>query len=181
MHADRSGESITLSWDIYGDCGDNLKGFNILRSAGCEEPISILNNLLSPGTRSYTDPTAERGIRYRYIVEAISMDEEVISTERTSAELPPFILTLHPNFPNPFNPETTIPFTIPERGNLLIEVYDIRGRLVRTIFEDIAEKGYGEVTWDGRNNQGRAVESGIYFYRLKYGDKVMGEKAVLLR
>jgi len=181
MHAERSGESIKLSWDIYRDCKDNLKGFDILRSSGQEEPVSILDNLLSPETRSYTDISADRGIRYRYLIEAISMDEEVISTEEVSAELPPFVLTLQPNYPNPFNPETTIPFTLPERGKLLIEVFDAGGGLVRTIFNGIAERGHGEVAWDGRNNRGRVMESGIYFYRLKYGGKVIGRKAVLLR
>ena len=181
IQAERSGESIKLSWDIYGDYNDNLKGFNILRSAGQEEPILILSNLLSPETRSFTDVSVERGIRYSYSIEAISMEEEVISTEKASAELPPFVLALEPNYPNPFNPETNIPFTLPERGNLLIEVFDARGGLVRTIFNGIADSGYGEVTWDGRNNHGRAMESGIYFYRLKYGGKVIGRKAVLLR
>ena len=61
------------------------------------------------------------------------------------------------------------------------KVFDINGKLVRTLVDRMVEKGYIEVIWDGKNNNGKDVPSGIYYYRLRVGKKVMSKKAVLLR
>ncbi len=86
------------------------------------------------------------------------------------------------NYPNPFNPTTTIPFVIPDyaRGQKVkLEIYNILGQKVATIFDGVARTGLNTVTWDGTNSSGRAVGSGIYIYRLK-GKNVSLQRRMLL-
>ncbi|MBN2289767.1 MAG: DUF4091 domain-containing protein, partial [Candidatus Glassbacteria bacterium] len=98
-----------------------------------------------------------------------------------AAELPRSF-SLQQNNPNPFNPSTTITYTVagenPVRARL--EVYDLRGALVRTLADEDREPGTYHVFWDGTDNSGAAVGSGVYFYRLRAGDFVRTRKMVLL-
>ena len=82
---------------------------------------------------------------------------------------------LLPNYPNPFNPETWIPYQLAEAAHVQIRIYDIAGSLVRRL--DLGTKlasSYlsreGAAYWDGRNNIGETVSSGVYFYTLEAGD-----------
>ena len=68
--------------------------------------------------------------------------------------------------PNPFNPRTTIAWDLPRRGQVRIAVYDLRGRLVRTLLDGQAEAGSHRTVWDGQDRHGRAAAAGIYFVRL---------------
>lgn len=92
---------------------------------------------------------------------------------------------LHPvmgqNFPNPFGPSTTIGFRLPERSDVLLRIYDAAGRLVRTLMNAAAAPGAHTVTWDGRNDGGEAVESGVYFYRFEVDNLVETRKMILTR
>jgi hypothetical protein len=73
---------------------------------------------------------------------------------------------LHQNFPNPFNPSTTIRFTLPEKGRARLTVHDVRGRLVAVLADRELPRGEHSVPWHGTDAGGRAVSSGVYFYRL---------------
>ncbi len=75
------------------------------------------------------------------------------------------------NFPNPFNPSTTVSYQIPAsaQGRMSLVIYDMLGRQVRTLFEEPAKAGYYRTEWDGRDDNGLAVSSGIYFYILRSG------------
>jgi hypothetical protein len=77
-------------------------------------------------------------------------------------------LALAQNQPNPFNPATTISFSLPADGPVALAVYDVRGALVRGLVDDRLAAGEHAVTWDGRDGRGMAVPSGIYLYRLDY-------------
>jgi hypothetical protein len=90
-------------------------------------------------------------------------------------------LALRQNHPNPFNPSTTISFTLPGRTRVTLAVYDVQGRLVRTLVDDMVGEGYQERSWDGKDAIGRPVGSGVYFYRLTAGDKTLAKKMVLIR
>ena len=76
---------------------------------------------------------------------------------------------LEPNFPNPFNPSTTIVFSIQDPTRVTLSVYDVAGRQVRELVNERRERGAYKVEWDGRNDYGQAVASGVYFYRLTAG------------
>ena len=85
------------------------------------------------------------------------------------------------NFPNPFNPVTTLRFSLPESGHVRIAVYDAAGRGVAVIADRRFQAGYSEVVWDGRNENGRALASGIYFARMTVKDFTVAKKLVMLR
>jgi hypothetical protein len=85
------------------------------------------------------------------------------------------------NRPNPFNPSTTIAFTIPVRSNVELAVYDVEGRRVRTLINGTLAGGSKQVTWDGRDTRGAMASSGVYFYTLRAGRESITKKMVLLK
>jgi hypothetical protein len=89
--------------------------------------------------------------------------------------------TLHPNHPNPFNPTTTIRFELLTRGAATLRIFDARGRAVRTLFSGVADAGTTVLTWNGRDDDGRVVSSGVYFYRLETTSGALSRKMVLLK
>ncbi len=95
----------------------------------------------------------------------------------------PKIFDLCQNYPNPFNPMTTIEFTIPEdvSGKASLMVYDVRGRLIKTLADGNLAPARYTMTWNGRNDQGETVASGIYLYQLTAGDRVATRKLLVLR
>lgn len=94
----------------------------------------------------------------------------------------PKTFALHQNVPNPFNPITAIHFDVPAGGgDVTLRVYDVRGRLVRTLVNGAQTEGYKSVTWDGRNEAGNAVATGTYFYRLTAPGYEQTRKMVLIK
>ncbi|UCG51696.1 MAG: T9SS type A sorting domain-containing protein [Candidatus Latescibacterota bacterium] len=90
-------------------------------------------------------------------------------------------LELHQNHPNPFNPVTTISFTLPRKMRATLSIYNVRGQLVTTLMDDTRDAGSHEVIWNGRDARGNPVGSGVYFYRLTTGDRTFTRKMVLLK
>lgn len=84
-------------------------------------------------------------------------------------------------YPNPFNPTTTIRYTVPTRSEVVIEVFNTLGQRVTTLVHDSKPAGEYFVTWDGRNADGMAVSAGVYLYRLRAGDLCESKKMVLLK
>ncbi len=93
----------------------------------------------------------------------------------------PRAYALWQNYPNPFNPATTIRFELPEDGRVVLRVYNVSGRQVRTLVERPYEAGYHSVVWDGRDDEGRQVASGVYFCKIKAGEYEQMKKMVLLK
>jgi hypothetical protein len=93
----------------------------------------------------------------------------------------PLAFALAQNFPNPFNPSTTIRFDMKEKGLVTIKIYDVGGRLVRTLVDGVMNAGSHGAAWDGRNGRGAAVASGIYFYKMETKDFSQTRKMVVLR
>ncbi len=90
--------------------------------------------------------------------------------------------TLAQNYPNPFNPSTTIEFTVRERSRVSLKIYNVAGQLVRTLVDgDRAPGAVHKVAWDGRNDAGTTVSSGVYFYKLVTSDFTQTRKMVLLK
>ncbi|MFH1860155.1 MAG: carboxypeptidase regulatory-like domain-containing protein [bacterium] len=90
------------------------------------------------------------------------------------------------NYPNPFNPECWIPFELSEKVNVVIRIYNISGQLVRTL--NIGEKEMGVYTtqsraayWNGKSEDGEEISSGVYFYQMRAGNRVMTKRAVVLK
>ena len=97
----------------------------------------------------------------------------------------PKVFALDQNYPNPFNPQTSISFTVPgSEGDLVdvsLKVYSLRGRLVKTLVDNQQEAGYHTAVWDGHDEVGKKVSSGIYLYRLEAGEKIAVRKMVILK
>ncbi len=94
----------------------------------------------------------------------------------------PTEFALYPCAPNPFNPVTTIRFDVPAGASrVTIAVFDVTGRRVRTLFDRVPSAGQRSVTWDGRDDRGQSVASGVYFYRMSAGVFAQTRKMVLLK
>ncbi len=90
-------------------------------------------------------------------------------------------LTLLPNYPNPFNPETEIRFALPQASHVVVKIFDLLGGEVRTLVDEQREAGFHRVHWDGKDKNGKAVASGIYLYQLRAGSFSHVKKMSLLR
>jgi len=98
-----------------------------------------------------------------------------------SAVQVPKAYVLSQNYPNPYNLQTQIAYQLPQAGMVLLKIYNIRGQLVRTLVNEYKPAGYHTITWDGKNGDGTAVSSGIYFYRLSSQDFSATRKMVMLK
>ncbi len=96
-----------------------------------------------------------------------------------NAIIPEFLLSQ--NYPNPFNPNTKIEYEIPQSGIVKINIYDISGKLIRKLINEQKNTGKYLVTWDGRNDSGKTVSSGTYFYQIISGNFVQAKKMILLK
>ena len=118
-----------------------------------------------------TDPTSLRGIAV---------------LEQLLAALAPKETALLPNYPNPFNPETWIPYHLAHDAEVTLTIYDTKGTMVRQLALGYQSAGYHidrskAVYWDGRNESGESVASGVYFYQLRAGDYVATRRMVILK
>jgi Zn-dependent metalloprotease len=87
-------------------------------------------------------------------------------TEEETALLLPTEFELEQNYPNPFNPETVIQYALPENGYVTLSILNVMGQSIRTVVNAHKTAGYHNITWDGRDESGAEVASGIYFYRI---------------
>jgi hypothetical protein len=88
---------------------------------------------------------------------------------------------LFQNRPNPFSPSTQIGFDLPQRGWAELRIYDVSGRLVRTLVDEKRPRGRQSVRWDGRDESGRTVPSGVYFYSLIASGVDESRKMILVK
>ncbi|MDZ4182489.1 MAG: choice-of-anchor J domain-containing protein [Candidatus Cloacimonadaceae bacterium] len=88
---------------------------------------------------------------------------------------------LHDNYPNPFNPETTIRFSVKEAAPVSIEIYNVKGQLVKTLVNEMKDSGNHSVIWRGLDNNNRPVSSGVYFYKMSAGKYSSTKKMILMK
>ena len=93
----------------------------------------------------------------------------------------PTAFALAGNYPNPFNPMTTIRFDVPRTGRVTVDVYDVRGQRIARLVDGEVAPGRHTVVWDGRDRHGRTVSSGVYFYEVRQGADVEIGKMALVR
>jgi len=110
-----------------------------------------------------------------------------VSTVRTAVEearhahAMPEAFALHANSPNPFNPSTNIQYEVSRSVEVKLEIFDMMGRHVRALVQERQPAGHYAITWDGRNEHGEQVGSGIYLYQLNAGDFVQARRMALVR
>ena len=103
------------------------------------------------------------------------------STEPENQALIPEACILKQNYPNPFNPVTEIPFEIIDEGQASLTVYNLKGEQIRTIFKRILEPGKHTYVWDGKNDFGEKVGSGMYVYVLQSGSVKLMKKMIFMK
>jgi hypothetical protein len=94
-------------------------------------------------------------------------------------ELNPAITLAASNYPNPFNPETTISYSVPESGMTSVKVFNLKGQIVNTLVDTDMTSGKHSVVWNGTDLNGKAVSSGIYFVRVENSGKAVTQKMLL--
>jgi hypothetical protein len=107
-------------------------------------------------------------------------DPSLVNVEEERKAIPP-VWGLGQNYPNPFNPYTCIKFSLMRPGRVVLQIFDIAGRPVRTLVDGWMNSGEYSEIWDGRGEDGRELSSGVYFYRLATADYVTTKKMVLLK
>ncbi len=128
----------------------------------------------------YVDVSAQGGNTYRYQIGVVDADGEYFSPVET-VSLPRREPALEQNRPNPFNPSTVIGITLPARGHATLTVYDAVGNRVRMLADEVLGPGRQEFAWDGRDDRGASVASGVYFYRVRAGTFTATRRMVLLK
>ncbi len=149
------------------------------------DPISVgEGNILSLPVTLSAGAEDDFGIELKEVALA---DENAALIPVGDAPSRPVAFELNQNYPNPFNPSTTIKFTLPSTGDggmtlpTSLRIYNVLGEVVRTLVDEPMAPGVHHEVWDGRDDQGNKVASGIYFYRLRAGDFQHTKKMVLMK
>ena len=173
-------KGVELHWTIAS--ADGLEGFKVYRSVDRETGFVRLNDggLIQPAVTSYLDASIEPGRTYWYRIGAVDRDGEFLSTVQ-SVTTPHRDVELQQNYPNPFNPSTRIDYYLPRETLVTMSIYDVRGALVRTLVDEPVGVGHHSLVWEGKDNNGNRVGSGVYFYRLRAGKKVITKKLVVVK
>jgi hypothetical protein len=174
------GEHVELSWRLSNP--SQIKQMRVYRSSGGPAQLSMINDgSFDVNGGVFIDSHVSLSTKYWYQLGVEdNLGEEYLSPviEVTTATLE---LMLSQNRPNPFNPSTTISFTTANATRIMVSVYDIEGKLVRTLIDGTFPAGWKEIIWDGTDAFGNPVGSGVYFCRLEAGKKVLTRKMVLLK
>lgn len=121
------------------------------------------------------------GERWTQLSHDVVVEAPITAVLERHDALVPEAFTLSQNYPNPFNPETTIRFDLPAAADVDLSLFDLAGQRVATLATGLRQAGSYHLRWDGRDDAGRALASGMYFYRLATGNQVLTRKLLLLR
>jgi hypothetical protein len=178
--AEPTAEGIALSWLLSAD--ERIEGFRIYRShEGETAERSVTNQIIDPATRNYLDKTASPGELYRYTLAVLGAESGEVRSAPVEAILAAMSVELFQNRPNPFNPVTTIRYTVQRPSQVALCVYAPSGELVRKLVDRNMPAGLQEIMWDGTNVAGNPVASGVYVYRLTVGKLTLSKKMILLK
>jgi hypothetical protein len=174
-----------LKWETTFEEG--VSGFQVVRS---EDEAGVYTNITKELIAARGDP---KGSRYEYRDTAIRPNRTYwyklveVTPDGDGFQFGPYSVSfkvtnaLEQNMPNPFNPVTTIKYSIAQDIDVSLVVYDVSGRRVRTLVDNHQRADVYKVTWDGVNDQGQRVASGMYFYKLVAGKFVQTRKMMLLK
>ena len=168
-----------FDWSITDESGfqtlidDDMANFGADNFMGTFVEGQELNHVM--GIFNYSYGTYKVQIRdVSDLGQTVGIDDDV--------QVNPYDYALHDNFPNPFNPETQIRFSIGSQEDVKLIVYDVVGRQVRTLIKGNAyDPGFHVVNWNGLDDQGQKVPSGLYIYRIKAGSFIADKKMLLVK
>jgi len=156
-------EHFEFAMLVYGNAGDTLT-FKLY-----EQPV---------------DSTADLINRVLFTADAVlgdGLNPEIFTIYEPQLVEIPESYDLYQNYPNPFNPTTTIAYDVPQEANVLLQIFDIRGQLVRQLRNESHAPGSYKIIWDARNELGIPVVTGLYFYTMRSGDFVRTNKMILMK
>jgi subtilisin-like proprotein convertase family protein len=186
LRATSSEAGVRLVWEVNAGTHGS---FDLLRAVDGglwerrnPEPIPA-----SEGRLEFVDgvsglrPSARLEYRLRWASEDGSQDEILSEYSVTLDEPAPRRFDLAQNHPNPFNPRTTIVFSLPRDAQTALRIYDLQGRLVSTLLNETMSAGEHRVVWDGSDASGHGVAAGTYVYELRSGSRRLTRSMVLLK
>jgi hypothetical protein len=191
--------TVKIAWVAQSET--NHSGYNVLRSEAnaldCAITINPIlidqgENLGTQISYAYTDVETYSNMVYYYWLESVSLDGvsdfygplTVTIGDPTLDPLPPvtpMVTQLLHAFPNPFNPNTNIRYSLKEAGKVNIDIYNVKGQIVRSFDANYNSPGYYQVSWDGKDMNGRTASSGIYMYRMVCGSYSSSKKMILAK
>ncbi len=195
--ADVVNENILITWGTLNE--ENLAGWNIYRaeSENFDNSQKINNEIIpaynqnSGNDYTFTDSdNLVNGVTYYYWLEAVWIDDNTeifgsisviynsVNAQNDNVDMLRYKLT---NYPNPFNPTTTISYQLPEQSDVELSIYNLKGEKIITLDKGTKEKGKYSVVWNGLDKNGKKVPSGVYFYRIKAGKFTAAKKMILLK
>ena len=179
LTAEQAEEEILCSW-LPPSSRRALSSYRVYRN---QELLAETNELF------YSDPEPFEGLNTYYVTALY--DDSYESEPSNTAEVDFVSLTgmiepvlrtaLRQNFPNPFNPVTNLVFTLSREGKTSLIIYNIKGEKVRTLYDEFSQQGQYSVIWNGLDERGREMPSGIYFYQLITGREVLTRRMILLK
>lgn len=189
------GNSIMLQWLTQSET--NVSGFQIYRGSDDQLSEAILLNVFIPATNTsqaqnyvYYDRELYAPGVYYYWLESVDFDGSnqlfgpiPVHFEGIEQGIPsvPAFTAITKNYPNPFNPRTNIVFGLEKDGALILDIYNARGQKVRSLFSGNRKSGWYQMEWDGKNDNGQQLGSGVYFIRMQADGKTITHKAVLMK
>ncbi len=194
-------QSITLSFNVSHEyvvsVADSLDGFTVYAAWSADTSVAAetgankaqytidVEEYINKGWKNFylAFEDGKKSDAYGPVVYNITVKApEAIGTEDDpqGSEIPEGF-SLKQNYPNPFNPETLIEYNLKSAGSVQLCVFDSLGRLVKTLVNDFQTQGTHTITWDGSNNAGEKVTSGVYLYKLSSGGFSAAKKMVMLR
>jgi len=185
-----SGLQIRLSYDPGKTSPQKVittersKAMNLSWSAGNGKLIALLyspdGKTIPPGNKSVLKIEGI-GEGNSFVIEQVILSNPHANRVPVQIETAPQRYTLFQNYPNPTNAGTTIRYTLPEKGRVRLAIYSITGQLIKILVNREEEPGYRCIYWDGRDEKGREIPSGVYLYRLKTEKFETAKKMLILK
>jgi hypothetical protein len=181
--AKASEAGVEVSWELSGD--ETAQRYSLLRRVGeAAFPQVVQEGAVAGTAGSYLDASVEPGTTYLYELLVRTADGNEFRSPVVTVTTKTVALSLGQNHPNPFNPTTVIPYTLPggsATSRVRLVILDVSGRMVRTLVDEPQAGGLHEAVWDGRDDRGGPVSSGIYFCVLDANGQRNTRKMVLLK
>jgi hypothetical protein len=178
LTAESTGNDIFLDWDAPAFTR-SLTGYDVFRNGE-----SIAHNI---DPTEYLDENMSSGYYYYYVVASyggvLSGLSNIVEIQHTEVhqEVIPAVTELFGNSPNPFNPETVISFSLHEDQHTIIKIYNMKGELVKKLVNRNLKAGYHQILWNGQDENGKAVASGLYFCKFGTENYNKIDKMLLLK
>jgi hypothetical protein len=177
--AKQEADGVRVEWHLSSD--EPVDGFTLYRREGASSSRAVGEGKVVGDHGSYVDDTAQPGKTYQYELVIRTTGGDEFRSQTATVSMHALTLVLHQNVPNPFNPQTSIHYELPNETFVRLTIFDTSGRRIRTLLEESQAAGSHEVMWNGRDDVGNSVSSGVYFYMLDVGKERLTRKLVLLK